>query len=162
MNTEDISTHITFSEKTFTTKPKLKRLLLHKQQTVKNRACALQESFYPTVEVPYAAVKIRMVTLLGIVDRTSVLAYLGRPESVQDSFMDQTVTYHKTGTVVPKRHKFRRRLKAKRGYIDLFGLGYVHSDKNGWWIHWNHTEQLTLQQVENGAVFTTESEYRGV
>lgn len=157
-----IEANKSFAEKTFTTKSKLKRLVLHKQRTVRNRVCALQESFYPTVEVPYAAVKMRMVSLLGIVDRISVLAYLGRPETVLESFMEQTVTYRKTGTVVPKSHKFKRKLKAKRGYIDLFGLGYVYSDENGWWIHWNHMEQLTLQEVENGAVFTTESEYRGV
>jgi len=51
--------------------------------------------------------------------------------------MTQTVTYQKSGTVVPKRHSFRRKIAAKRGYIDIFELGYVYAE-DGWWIHWNH------------------------
>jgi len=148
--------HKNFAEKTFTTQPKKRRLLFHKQQTVRNRACALQESFYPTLEVPYQAVEKRMALLLGIVDQKSVLAYLGRPEADKVVYMTQTVTYQKSGTMVPKRHKFKRKLAGKRGYIDLFDLGYVYSDSEGWWIHWNHTTQLALPKNENGVFSTRE------
>jgi len=136
----------TFS-KSFTTKPKLRRLTFHRQSTVRNRACALQESFYPTKDVPYNAVKVRMVTLLGIVDRMSVLAYLGRPKHIQQTQMEQTVRYLKSGATVPKRHYFKRKLAAKKGYIELFNLGYVYSVENEWRIHWNHTTQLTLPDL---------------
>jgi len=153
--------HKDFAEKSFTTKPKTRRLLLHKQQTVKNRACALQESFYPTPEVPYAAVEKRMALLLGIVDRTSVLAYLGRPATIREAHMDQTVTYQKTGTLVPKHHKFKRKLPGKLGYIDRFGLGVVYADSEGWWIHWNHTTQLTLPKNESNGFSTREDCSKG-
>ena len=117
---------------------RIKTITWHKMKTVRIRSLVLQESFYPTADVSYAAVKTRMVTLLGIVDCKSVLAYLGRPKYEQKSMMNQTVTYLKSGTVVPKKHSFRRKIAAKRGYIDVFGLGYVYADKNDWWIHWNH------------------------
>jgi len=131
----------------FTTSPKLRRLTWHKQQTVRNRVYALQESFYPTKDLHYNAVKTRMVTLLGIVDRKSVLAYLGRPQCTSQSVMDQTVRYLKSGVTVPKRHYFKRKLAAKRGYIEVFNAGYIYIDDNSeWFIHWNHRTQLTLQQ----------------
>lgn len=119
-------------------KSRIKTLTWHKMGTVRTRACVLQESFYPTADVLYAAVKTRMANLLGIVDRLSVLAYLGRPKYEQKSMMDQTVTYLKSGTVVPKKHYFRRKVAAKRGHIAVFGLGHVYADKDDWWIHWNH------------------------
>jgi len=112
---------------------------------VRNRVYALYESFYPTKDVPYNAVKMRMATLLGIVDRMSVLAYLGRPRSVQESVMDQTVRYIKSGATVPKRHYFKRKLAAKRGYIEVFGVGYIYIENKEWFVHWSHTEQLTLE-----------------
>lgn len=130
------------AHKSFTTKPKLRRLTWHKQQTVRNRAYALQESFYPTKDVSYQAVRQRMATFLGIYDKASVLAYLGRPKCASKSVLDQTVSYKKSGKVVPKTHYFSRRLAAKRGYIDLLGLGYVYSAKDEWFIHWYHVEQL--------------------
>ena len=132
------------SPKVFTNEPKIRRLTLHKQQAVRNRVYALQESFYPTKDVRYEAVKQRMAVLLGILDRMSVLAYLGRPESEQKSVMDQTVRYLKSGATVPKRHYFKRKLGAKKGYIEVFAVGYVYSKNGEWFIHWNHTEQLTL------------------
>jgi len=138
-------TYKTFS-KAFTTEPKLRRLVLHRQQTVRNRVYALFESFYPTKDVSYAAVKQRMATLLGIVDRASHLAYLGRPAYRAKSVMDQTVKYPKA--TVQKTHTFYRRLAARKGYIETFNVGYVYLKGSfgigEWRIHWNHTEQLTL------------------
>ena len=128
--------------KVFNTEPKIRRLVLRKQQTVRNRAYALQESFYPTKDVSYNAVKIRMATLLGIVDRTSILAYLGRPAHRTKQIMDQTVKYPQA--TVQKTHRFYRKLSAKKGYIEIFGLGYVYLLNDEWRVHWNHTEQLTL------------------
>lgn len=133
-----------FSHAGFTTEPKLRRLTWHKQQSVKNRACALQESFYPTTQVSYAAVKKRMASLLGIVDRASVLAYLGRPAYQKRQRLDQEVIYRRSGTIVNKTHTFIHRLPEKKGYIELFGLGYCYSVKDEWFIHWNHTTQETL------------------
>lgn len=137
-----------FSQKPFTTKPKIRRLTWHKQQTVRNRVYALQESFYPTKDVSYNAVKVRMASLLGIVDRSSVLAYLGRPKYEKHQEIDQTVHYIAASSRVRKRHRFTHKLPAKKGYIELFGLGYVYSVKSVWFIHWSHVEQLTLSQSE--------------
>jgi len=89
-----------------------------------------------------------MASLLGIVDRKSVLAYLGRPKCTSQGVMDQTVRYLKSGVTVPKRHYFTRKLAAKKGYIEVFGLGYVYQQDGEWFIRWNHTNQLTLQQSE--------------
>ena len=117
---------------------RIKTVTWHKLGTVRTRACALQESFYPTLEVPYAAVVKRMANLLGILNSKSVLSYLGRPEYVQQVFMSQIVTYQKSGTVVPKKHSFQRKIKAKRGHIELFDLGHVYVKEDEWFIHWNH------------------------
>lgn len=103
----------------------------------------MQESFYPTTDVHYNAAKQRMATLLGIVDDQSVLAYLGRPETVAKNRVSQTVRYH-SGAVVNKNHTFIRRLPAKKGYIEIFGLGHVYFKNDEWRIHWNHSEQSTL------------------
>lgn len=120
---------------------------------MKTRVAALQESFYPTVDVLYSAVVNRMANLLGIVDRLSVLAYLGRPAHETETPMDQTVQYLGSGVVVRKRHKIRKRLAARKGYIEFFNLGYVYVAKNEWFIHWNHTTQetLTLQQDDEAS-----------
>lgn len=83
-----------------------------------------------------------MVTLLGIVDRTSILAYLGRPQHRTKTTMDQTVKYPQA--IVQKTHTFYKRLAAKKGYIELFNLGYIYLIKDVWWVHWKHVEQLTL------------------
>lgn len=143
----------------FTTEPKLRRVFWHKQQTVKTRATVLQESFYPAAEVRYDAVRRRMATLLGIVDDQSILAYLGRPETVTRNRVSQMVRY-RSGAVVNKDHTFIQRLPAKKGYIEVFGLGYVYIENGEWWIHWNHNEQTTLpvsyQGEENGGKVSKE------
>jgi len=144
----DISKHKAFSSnKPFTTEPKTRRIIWHRQTTVKTRATALQESFYPTTDVLYCAVQQRMASLLGIVDRASVLAYLGRPRHEVITPMDQTVQYLGSGTVVKKRHNIRRRLAARKGYVESFGLGYLYVRKGEWFVHWNHTEQMRLQDL---------------
>jgi len=127
----------------FTTEPKIRRVVWHKQLTVRTRATVLQESFYPTADVPYNAVKQRMAALLGIVDDQSVLAYLGRPETVSRNNVGQIVRYE-SGATVNKRHTFIHLLNAKKGYIETFGLGYVYVKNDEWWIHWNHSEQSVL------------------
>lgn len=133
----------------FTTEPKTRRLYWHKQVVVKTRATALQESFYPTKDVPYAAVQQRMATLLGIVDKASVLAYLGRPETTMTSKIDQLVTYRSSGNKVLKTHDFKRKLAAKKGYIEPFDLGYCYIVNGEWWIHWFHSEQTSLQSYQS-------------
>jgi hypothetical protein len=143
--TERIFEAVRLTERTFTTEPKLRRILWHKQTTVKTRATALQESFYPDVEVTYEAARTRMANLLGIVDRASVLAYLGRPAYESKVEMEQTVTYRKSGSQVPKRHRFYRKFAARKGYIESFNLGYSYRVKDEWFVHWNHVEQLTLE-----------------
>ncbi|MDI6905019.1 MAG: hypothetical protein QMD13_05980 [Candidatus Bathyarchaeia archaeon] len=89
-----------------------------------------------------------MATLLGLVDDQTVLAYLGRPEYIKEQKIDQTVRYIKSGTVVNKRHYFRHRLKAKKGYIERFEAGYVYVKDGEWLVHWNHEVQLTLPESE--------------
>ena len=133
----------TSCSRAFTTEPKIRRVVWHKQLTVRTRATVLQESFYPTADVPYNAVKQRMAALLGIVDDQSVLAYLGRPETVSRNNVGQIVRYE-SGTTVNKRHTFIRLLPVKKSYIEVFGLGYVYVKDAEWWIHWNHSEQSVL------------------
>jgi len=127
----------------FTTEPKIRRVIWHKQLTVRTRATVLQESFYPTADVPYSAVRQRMAALLGIVDDQSVLAYLGRPETVSRNNVGQIVRYA-SGATVNKRHTFIRLLPVKKGYIEVFGLGYVYVKNDEWWVHWNHDVQSEL------------------
>lgn len=134
--------------KVFSTKPKFRRLTWHKQQTVKTRVFALKESFFPTTEVSYAAAVQRMATLLGLVDDQTVLAYLGRPEHTKEQTIDQTVRYKGSGAIVNKRHYFKHRLPAKKGYIERFESGYVYVKDGKWWVHWNHQVQLTLPESE--------------
>jgi len=152
MNTKTYSTHNNFAQTPFTTEPKIHKVFWHKQQAVKNRACALQESFFPTKDVLYFAVVNRMASLLGIVDRASVLAYLGRPAYETSTPMDQTVQYLGSGVVVRKRHNIRKRLAARKGYIEVFNLGYVYVYKSEWFIHWNHSEQTTLNSQQNEGI----------
>jgi hypothetical protein len=104
----------------------------------------LMESFFPDNDLPYEAVKVRMANLLGVVDRTTVLAYLGRPAFQQRQNLDQEVMYRRSGTIVNKTHTFIHRLPAKKGYIELFDLGYCYQVKDKWFIHWNYTVQETL------------------
>lgn len=130
-----------------TTQPKLRRLFLRKRQAVRNRAYALQESFYPTADVRYEAVRERMRSLLGLFDDQTVLAYLGRPSCQKDQTIEQTVIYKGSGTRVEKRHFFRHRLPAKKGYVESLGLGYVFIKNGEWWIHWSHKKQLTMPDL---------------
>lgn len=90
-----------------------------------------------------------MANLLGEVDRTTVLAYLGRPSFQSRQRLDQEVMYRRSGTIVNKTHTFIHSLPAKKGYIETFGLGYCYQVKNEWFIHWDHTEQLTLPNNES-------------
>ena len=140
----------------FTTEPKTRRFFWHKQVVVKTRATVLQESFYPTKDVPYEAVRVRMATLLGIVDRASVLAYLGRPQHYESTLLDHTVRYQ-SGAIVRKQHNIRRRLLARKGYIEQFGLGYVYARDGEWWVHWFHSEQASLQSYQGEVVDDSEA-----
>lgn len=157
-----ISNHKTVSietkqPKSYTTEPKLKRLSWHKQDTVKTRATALQESFYPTIEIQYSAAVNRMASLLGIVDRSSVLAYLGRPASKKRNEIDQEVTYVRSCTRVQKRHTFIQKLPIKKGYIETFNLGYIYVENEVWFIHWNHVEQKTFPFSHQGECSSSHS-----
>jgi hypothetical protein len=150
----------TFAQgKTFTTEPKLRKITWHKLRTVRTRACALQESFYPTTDIPYNAAKTRLITLLGICDRMSILAYLGRPEHRTEQVMDHTKKYNNSGKTIPITHYFRRKLPAKKGYIELFNLGYVYEKDGEWWIHWNHDIPVVNEVFRRSQ---TESEEGGV
>jgi len=144
MNTEYASKHKSFSQQPFTTAPKTRRITWHKQQTVKTRCCALQESFYPDTDVPYAVVRRRMITLLGICDRASIVAYLGRPQYKTEQKISHTKKYKSSAKTIPIDHTLRRTISGKLGYIDTFDLGSVYSVKGHWFIYWNHTKQLTL------------------
>jgi len=143
----DTPTHKSFSE-TFTTEPKNpKKLTFHKHTAIRNRVYALQESFDPIKTVKYDAVKMRMMTLLGISDRTTVLAYLGRPAHEPLLIIDHDKHYE--GKVTHIKHYMRKKLKPKKGYIDIYGLGRVFTTNKGkraspenpedlWFIQWNH------------------------
>lgn len=137
------------TQKSFTTAPKNpKKITFHRNTAIRNRVYALQESFDPIKIIKYDAVKMRMVTLLGISDRTSVLAYLGRPAHETLQIMTQTKQYD--GAITPITHYMRKKLKAKKGYIDVYGLGRVFKKKvkrnhappanpeDLWFIQWNH------------------------
>lgn len=164
-HTSYVSKHISFSQKnidiiehSFTTEPKdIKKLSWHKQTTVKTRCHALQESFYPDNDISYEAVRMRMASLLGIVDRKSVLAYLGRLEGYVNSRVEQTVQYE-SGTTVRKHHSFRKKLPEVKGYIDIFNIGYIFAvpcdlknpTKECWFIHWNYEIQTALLPKSEG------------
>jgi len=93
-----------------------------------------------------------MMTLLGIVDRKSILAYLGRPAYRSRQVVDHTKKWDKTGNSTPITHTFYKKLQAKKGYLELFGLGYVYTENNEWFIHWNHEMQLSLSESMNREV----------
>lgn len=131
--------------KNFTTEPKLRRITWHRLQTVRTRVHVLREYFYPRADVLYSAVVQKMTTSMGLVDRTTHLAYLGRPKTTKEQKIDQTVRYLKAGTTIHKRHYFKQKLPARKGYIERFEVGYPYFDKDGsLWIHWNHARQLEL------------------
>lgn len=82
----------------------------------------------------------------------SVLAYLGRPaHRTEPHEVDHVKTWRKSGSKTRITHSFKVKLKAKKGYIETLGLGYVYIRKptlglGEWFVHWNHTEQLTLAE----------------
>jgi len=88
-----------------------------------------------------------MKTWFDLCDRATILAYLGRPQVKKSHRIDQEVVYLRTGTRVPKTHTFRRRLSAKKGYLELFGLGILFiNDEGKWYFKLHHTRQETLDQ----------------
>ena len=128
--------------KTFTTHPKTRRHKQYRKGAVRRRAEALRDSFHPAEIVSYKAAE-RRLKQMDLCDRTTILSYLGRPESLIEVTIDQNVNYAKSGVNVAKKHKFRRTLPAKEGYITTYDLGTLEVDEWGTaWILWNHEAQV--------------------
>jgi len=89
-----------------------------------------------------------MATLLGVCDKKSHIAYLGRPSYETVQKISHTKKYQNSGKTIPLTHTLRRKLPGKLGYIELFDLGSVYSVKGDWFIHWNHSTQLTLDPTK--------------
>ena len=85
---------------------------------------------YPFREVSYEKLKLDLMVKLGLADRLTVLKYLGRPKIVRSNRISQEVRYLKSGTVVPKEHRFTKVLERKKGYIEIFGYAEMFL-KNG-------------------------------
>lgn len=107
------------------------------------------ESFFPDNDIPYEAVRTRMARLGIGVDKATVIAYLGRPKYDTVERMDQRVQYPRSGTTIPKIHTFKKTLPEKKGYIQLFDLGYCDTSKNGWFIHWNYEIQTSFNSSQS-------------
>jgi len=85
---------------------------------------------FPAREVSYDKLRMDLMTKLGLADRLTVLKYLGRPKIVRSNRISQEVRYLKSGTIVPKEHRFTQLLERKKGYIEIFGYAEMFL-KNG-------------------------------
>jgi hypothetical protein len=132
------------SQKTFTTRPLIRRKKTgHK--LVRRIAQELVDSWYPETVVSYDAMDRRLITKFERCDKKTRLNYLGRPATRQVEHIDQEVRYRKTGTVTYKDHTFTHRLPKKKGYIEIFGLATLFTDKKRKaWFRLHHTIQETF------------------
>jgi len=123
----------------------------------------LVDSWYPETIVAYEAMDKRLFTQFQRCDKKTRLAYLGRPDTRQIERVEQQVRYRKSGTITYKDHTFTHRLPAKKGYLELFGLATLFTDKKGkaWFrLHYTIQETLTpapLTQRVNVAIAQNES-----
>lgn len=118
------------TERPFTTESKKIKRKYNKRNVVKDRVIAIRKSFFPTVKVSYSAVVRRMQTRFNLVDRGTILAYLGRLPTQHVEKVQQTVKYKKSGLITTKDHSFRHFYPGKRGYITIFDQGHLEQDKD--------------------------------
>jgi len=92
--------------------------------------------------------KLRLITKFQRCSRQTVLAYLGRPQTIQVERIEQDVRYLKSGTTTLKEHTFKHKLPSKKGYLELFGYATLHNDyKTGKiWFKLHHERQTTLAE----------------
>lgn len=121
------SEHKTLS-KVFTTKPKT-RYHKRKLTTIRERCEDLIELQFPMKEVAYKKLQMDMITKLGLCDRTTITAYLGRAESKFIRRVKQEVWYRRSGARVQKEHMFSETVKSKTGYLEIFGLATMFTNK---------------------------------
>lgn len=133
----------------FTTTPRLKRKKTgHK--TVRKICHALADHWYPETVVSYEAMDRLLITEFQRCDRKTRLAYLGRPKKIQIEKVQHTVRYQKSGTTVQKSHTFTHNLPELKGYLDIFGLASLFTDKKGKaWFRLYHKKQETLIPPES-------------
>lgn len=141
-------------QKTFTTEPKIRRRV-KRHRVIYRRAKELVESFYPETLVSYEAMRLRMITEFELGNRLTILAYLGRPPQVKVERIDHDVRYVKSGTITNKVHTFKRRLPARKGYVEIFGFATMVVDREGKaWFRLHHMKQETLdEKVQSIAEF---------
>ena len=101
-----------------------------KLSTVRERCEKLIILQWPAKEVSYEKLRLDMINKLGLADRLTILKYLGRPQTVRSNRISQEVHYLKSGTVVPKEHRFTQFLERVKGYIEIFGYAQMFL-KNG-------------------------------
>jgi len=118
----------TFS-KVFTTAPKTKRRK-NRRNIIRERCEDLIMLQFPAREVSYQKLKMDMITKLGLCDRTTIIAYLGRPQTKVMHRVDQEVRYARSGTRVFKIHMFSETVKAKKGFLEIFGLATMIQKNN--------------------------------
>ena len=105
--------------------------------------------FYPETEVSYEALRMKLITSYGRCSRPTILSYLGRPETRQKNTVEHTVNYLKSGATTNKQHIFINKYPAKRGYLEIFGLAALHTDRKPGkiWFRLFHTEQTKIDSV---------------
>jgi len=132
-------------EKPFTTEPKTRRTK-RGNRSIRRTVEELVDSWYPETQVNYEAMRLRLITRFERCSRQTVLAYLGRPKTIQVEHIEQNVRYLKSGTQTLKEHTFKHRLPAKKGYLELFGLATLQSDPRTRrvWFRLHHQKQTRL------------------
>lgn len=127
---------------TFSTKPKIRRK--HEKLLIVRERCEdLIELQYPLREVGYDKLRMDMMMKLGLCDRTTVLAYLGRPQHLNFHRVNHEVRYLRSQTIVLKEHTFKQKVPGKKGYLEFFGLATMFSEngKTYFQIHYENSNR---------------------
>jgi len=114
-----------------------------KLETVRERCEDLLELQWPIKEVGYDKLKMDMITKLGLCDRTTLGAYLGRPKHTNIRRVNQEVRYMRSGAIVPKEHTFKEKVAGKMGYLEVFGLAamFMKNGKAYFQIHYENSNR---------------------
>jgi len=123
---------IEISEKpiVFTTEPKFRRKRKRRRLSVVRERCEdLIELQWPERVVSYDKLKMDMINKLGLCDRTTVTAYLGRAQRTVVRRVRQDVWYRRSGTTVPKEHIFKEKVPGRKGYLEIFGLAKMFTNE---------------------------------
>jgi len=137
-----------FQKITFTNAPKIKKKP-YKKRSVRKTCEELVASFYPDTEALYGVMKRRLVQKFDRCNRRTILAYLGRPATTQVQKINHDIIQRSGNRA--KEHRFTRRLPAKKGYLELFGLASLMNNRlqGKTWFKLHHTRQTILNEVDS-------------